>query len=233
MLKGSVKLFLALFVLVTLGSLPSLAHYDHALGIVTVFDGKTQVVAERVEVTKEGGQPQVLEPQNNAYFAFLDTGSRYTLDVRLADGRQMSVSGLINRRQRAVAMQVTFTEFAHRVNTTRVGRLPVCVGKIQLVDKNTNQNIQIQRPVLIHYMRTDSGAHELEKSLTTKTDENGFAAVILSKPGTWEVRVAPFEKTVKSEVLKFKLGQHDIERSLRLPVTVVEEQRSIESTGGM
>ena len=72
---------------------------------------------------------------------------------------------------------------------------------------------------------------DAEGSFNSWTNADGFASLVFTKPSQWEITVAPYAKTVKSEVLKVKFEKFDTEKSLRLPVTNV--QGANEASGGM
>lgn len=218
--------WLGLAVLLAMVGAPAVSAYEVALGVITVFDGNTQVVAEKVEVTKEGGETQVIKPLEATYFVGLETRSHYTLNVRLKDKRHMSVSGVVGEKSNAIGIRVTFGPFAHRTNIEKVGDSLFCVGKLQLVDRKTDRSIK--EKVLLSCKRTDA-----EGSFNTWTNDAGSASIVFAKPSNWEITIAPFQKTVKSELLKVEIDKKDVEKSLRLPVTDIKPTGSTASSGGM
>ncbi len=211
-------------VLLALACAPAASAYDVALGILTVFDGNKQVVAQKVELVQDGGPAKVIRPLEATYFMNLDTRAHYELTVTLNDKRKMTTAGVVGEKNNAIGLKVTFGPFAHRVATEKVGNSLFCVGKLQLVNRLTNQ--PIKEKVLLSCKRTDA-----EGAFDAKTNADGFCSLVFTKPSQWEITVAPFEKTVKSEVLKVKIDKIDTEKSLRLPVTNVGG--STDASGGM
>jgi hypothetical protein len=223
MMRNSLRLFGIVTVLV-LANISAVLAFDVALGIVNVYDGAKKVVADKVELTKEGEATKVLKPILTSYFANLETSSRYTLKVTLADKRHMSMSGIVGPKNGAIDIKVTFGPFAHQTRVEKLGSSLFCVGKLQLINKVTNQ--PINKRVLLSCKQTDGAS-----TFTCFTQDDGSAEIVFTKPSAWQITVAPLEKTVKSEFITFKIEKIETEKSLRLPVWNVAG--SSEATGGM